>query len=488
ASIIAEKYLKETKRHYYITPSSYLQFINTFSTILQSTKEKTLNERACYHSGLTKILEATSHITDMQEELLVLGPQIEKKSKEIEELVEKLHKDALVVDQVRTIVKQDEEIMSAETRIVEDYAQQATDELNVVWPTLEKAIAALDALDKNHVAEIRVYTRPPPLVLTVMNAVCVLLQKKPNWTTAKLLLADPGFLKKLVTLDKDNLPEKVFLNLKRYLRSPDFSPAKVGLVSAACCSMCQWILALDHYHSVKKIEEHQQNLEAVYEQSIAEQEMLAARKDQTTCRLHSASVLNTALKDEMERWKESVDNLDQKLKGIMGDALVSAACIVYSGVLSARYRQQLTNECLKLCTESNIPVSPNYSLVNCMTEKNEVRKWQNAGLPLDEYSTENAILVKHGQRCPLLIDPEGQAYKWICQTAGKIHHINVTDAGYLRILENSMRVGETVLLQNFPETLESNMKPILKKEIYTKGGQEFIRIGDSEIEFNQNFR
>ncbi|XP_074844510.1 dynein axonemal heavy chain 14, partial [Carettochelys insculpta] len=521
ASATTEKYLKETKRHYYITPNSYLQFIGTFSSILQRTKKKSLSKRACFYNGLTKLLEATSLVAEMQEELLALGPQIEQKSKEIEELVEKLHKDSLVVEQVRTLVRQDEEVMAEETKVVEEYAQQAIEELNAVMPALEKAIAALDALDKAHIAELRVYTHPPPLVLTVMNAVCILLEKKPGWATAKLLLADPGFLKKLLTLDKDNLPEKVFLQLKRYTRSPDFIPSKVGLVSIACCSMCQWILALDHYHDVQKlvepkqirvteaqevlrlahqkldekqrslalIEAHKQNLEASYQESIAQKEMLATRKQVATQRLHRASILSTALEDEMERWKESINNLDERLRGIVGDALVSAACIIYGGVLSAGYRQQLINESLRLCNEHTIPVSPNYSLITAMTEKSEVSKWQNEGLPLDQYSIENAILVKNGQQWPLLIDPQKQACKWICQMEGdRLKQIHASDSSYLRTLENTMRIGDSVLLQDLAETLDSNLKSILRKEIYSRRGQYFIRIGDAEIEYNHNFR
>lgn len=43
----------------------------------------------------------------------------------------------------------------------------------------------------------------------------------------------------------------------------------------------------------------------------------------------------------------------------------------------------------------------------------QVLKWQNEGLPQDSHSTESAVIVFNSRNWPLMIDPQGQASRWI---------------------------------------------------------------------------
>lgn len=88
------------------------------------------------------------------------------------------HVGQFICFQVRRVVQEDEAIAKVKAEETQAIADDAQRDLDEALPALEAANKALDSLDKADISEIRVFTKPPDLVMTVMEAICILLNAK----------------------------------------------------------------------------------------------------------------------------------------------------------------------------------------------------------------------------------------------------------------------------------------------------------------------
>ena len=205
--------------------------------MIVSGRRQLSNSKNRVKNGLIKLLDTNSLVDKMQVELKELEPQLKKKSADTEALMEQLAVDQEKADKVRKVVMEDEAVAKTKADETQAIADDAERDLAEALPALEDAIRALDSLDKADIAEIRVFTKPPELVQTVMEAVCILLGHKPDWPSAKSALGDSNFIRRLQEYDKDHISESIVRKLKVYIENPKFLPdmvEKVSKVSAAC--------------------------------------------------------------------------------------------------------------------------------------------------------------------------------------------------------------------------------------------------------------
>lgn len=89
-----------------------------------------------------------------------------------------------------------------------------------------------------------------------------------------------------------------------------------------------------------------------------------------------------------------------------------------------------------------------------------------------------------------MIDPQNQANKWVknMERQFTINTIRLSQADYLRILENAVQFGQPILLENVGEELDAVLEPILLKQTFKQGGVICIKVGDSVVEYNKDFR
>lgn len=536
---LSQKFYENEGRYNYVTPTSYLELISTFETLLSKKRTENMRQKRRYDTGLEKINASAEQVANMQQELEALKPELVKKSEEVEERAKEIQKEKEeVVEPKKASVKEEEQQAEKQANQAKQIRDECDQELAEALPALNEAKAALDTIKPADINYMRNFSNPPEVIKLIMEAVCVLLDEKPAknrdesgravydyWKPSLGLLSQPDqFVSRLKEYDKDNIPQRITNKIRQQYKTHEkFTYEKAQNASTACVSLYQWVTAMDTYDKVakevapkqerlkqaeddynevaKNLEQKQSELQEVMDklnQMESELQEATNRKQQleeeyetTEVKLERAQKLINGLGDERQRWSEQSQALADSYSNLTGDILIASGIVAYLGTFTMQYRKEIVEQWVTLCSQMQIPRSSSFSLSSALGDKVKIREWHQAGLPNDSFSVDNGIIVDNARRWPLMIDPQSQANTWIrnMEKAHNLQVIKLSDgADNLRTLENAIQFGLPVLLENVGEELDPSLEPVLLKQTFKSAGVTCISLGDSTIEYSNDFR
>jgi dynein heavy chain len=81
-----------------------------------------------------------------------------------------------------------------------------------------------------------------------------------------------------------------------------------------------------------------------------------------------------------------------------------------------------------------------------------------------------------------------QAVNWIKKKEPKLQSFTFNDDNFTRMLEVCIKGGMPFLFESVGVELDPLIDPVLEKNIIRKAGQNFIKLGDSEIPYDKGFQ
>ncbi|KAJ3286989.1 Dynein heavy chain 7, axonemal [Borealophlyctis nickersoniae] len=531
-------FLGSLRRHNYVTPTSYLELIRTFKNLLGLQRAAVLKLKNRYINGLEKLNFAQGAVSKMQVDLGELQPQLIKTQEETDVIMLQIEKESKEVQATKVVVQADEDVASKKAAEATAMKNECEAQLAEAIPALEAAVQALDTLKPADITVLKSMKSPPAGVKLVMEAVCVMKDVKPvkipdpagsgkkiedYWGPSKTLMSDMKFLENLKAYDKDNVSPSIMKVIRgKYMDNPEFDPEKIKTASSAAEGLCRWVRAIECYDRVAKVvapkkealakaeaelaetmgklnekravlkavEDRMANLEAKFKAMTDKKEELERQVVSVSNQLIRAEKLIGSLGDERDRWTQCAKDGEIRYTSLTGDVLVSSGIVAYLGAFTKAYRDESVAQWTQLCKERKIPCSEDIKLASVLGDPVKVRAWTLAGLPNDAFSIDNGIVIQNARRWPLMIDPQGQANRWIknMEKQKSLQVVKLTDADYLRTLENAVQFGTPVLLENVGEELDPVLEPLLLKQTFKQGGITCIRLGDSTVEYSPEFK
>ena len=267
----SQQYLDELRRHNYVTPTSYLELLNLYKSILTERRKYFGDARQRLQTGLNVLKEAAVEIANLRVMLDKKQPELEKTKVEVANTKKIIVQESKEAEETKKVVAADEAEASVKEAEVSKIKKSVDDDLAEALPALDKAVKKLDELKVDDFYELKAMKTPTKAVVYMFEITCLMMKlpkpKKPNdpkklqydpdgyfdLAQDKLLKNPKGFLESLKTYDKDNIADQLVAKVSPMLEREENSIKAVEKASKALVAVHIWCGAMVKYHEVLKI-------------------------------------------------------------------------------------------------------------------------------------------------------------------------------------------------------------------------------------------
>ncbi|KAG8523219.1 Cytoplasmic dynein 2 heavy chain 1, partial [Galemys pyrenaicus] len=507
--------IHESCKAYGATPSRYMTFLHVYSAISSSKKKELLKRQSHLQAGVSKLNEAKALVDELNRKAGEQSVLLKTKQDEADAALQEITISMQDASEQKTELERLKHKIAEEVIKIEERKNKIDDELKEVRPLVNEAKLAVGNIKPESLSEIRSLRMPPDVIRDILEGVLRLMGIfDTSWVSMKSFLAKRGVREDIATFDARNIPKEIRESVEELLikNKGSFDPKNAKRASTAAAPLAAWVKANVQYSHVleriqpleneqaglesnlKKTEDRKRKLEELlnsvgqkvselkerFQSRTSEAAKLEAEVSKAQETIKAAEVLINQLDREHKRWNAQVAEITEELATLPKRAQLAAAFITY---LSAA-PEGLRKTCLEEWTKS-----AEFDLRRFLCTESEQLIWKSEGLPSDDLSIENAIVILQSRVCPFLIDPSSQATEWL-KTHLKDSHlevINQQDSNFITALELAVRFGKTLIIQEM-DGVEPVLYPLLRRDLVAQGPRYVVQIGDKIIDYNEEFR
>lgn len=518
------KLLRQQGRTTYLTPRHFLDFVAQYVKLYDEKREDLEEQQRHLNVGLEKLRDTVDKVKDLRSSLAEKKSQLEQKNAEANDKLERMLTDQKEAETRRAVSLEIQSALEKQETEVAERREIVLKDLAKAEPAVAEAAKSVQNIKRQHLTELRSMSNPPQGVKLTLDAVCTLLgHKVENWKAVQAVVRRDDFITNIVLYNDENKMTK-HLRMKMrndYLSNDDFTFEKVNRASKACGPLVQWVQAQVEYSEildrisplrseVTKLEEKAlqtkaeaqsiectiSNLESSiakykdeYASLISQTEAIKNEMSRVQFKVDRSVRLLQSLSSERVRWEASSKSFETQIGTLVGDVLVAAAFLAYSGLYDQQFRKNMMDDWLDQLQLSGISFKQHNPVTEYLSTADERLGWHENSLPVDDLCTENAIILKRFNRYPLIIDPSGRVVEFL-QKEINDKSFTVTsflDDSFIKQLESSLRFGNPILIQD-AEYLDPILNQVLNKEYQKTGGRVLIQLGKQEIDFSPAFK